>query len=188
MEPEATQASNAFRKYESDIVDICLLTLCSSPPWLRFSQRSTSSPLTTRSIHPNAFPSIPAAAFGANNVIRIQRQVDGTASPSADNGIFENRALSRKHAEVWLSEDHGISRVLIRDVKSSNGTFVNGERLSAEGLESEPRELQTDDILEFGSDIIDDQGEIISHKVTARATCAFTLDEAEKAVEVEQEA
>ncbi|KAJ7057312.1 hypothetical protein C8F01DRAFT_1028252 [Mycena amicta] len=137
---------------------------------------------------PKRIPLHPSRGVGGNNVIRIQRQVDGTASPSADNGIFENRVLSRRHAEVWLSEDHGISRVLIRDVKSSNGTFVNGERLSREGLESEPRELQTDDILEFGSDIIDDQGEVISHKVTARATCAFTLDEAERAVEVEQEA
>jgi pSer/pThr/pTyr-binding forkhead associated (FHA) protein len=33
----------------------------------------------------------------------------------------------------------------IRDVKSSNGTFVNGERLSQEGVESEPYELKSED-------------------------------------------
>jgi hypothetical protein len=37
--------------------------------------------------------------------------------------------------------------MLIRDVKSSNGTFVNGERLSLEGAESDPFELRSDDIL-----------------------------------------
>lgn len=32
-------------------------------------------------------------------------------------------------------------------MKSSNGTFINSERLSAEGVESEPFELKTDDIV-----------------------------------------
>lgn len=32
-------------------------------------------------------------------------------------------------------------------MKSSNGTFINGERLSAEGVESEPYELKSDDIV-----------------------------------------
>lgn len=32
-------------------------------------------------------------------------------------------------------------------MKSSNGTFINGERLSPEGLESDPFELKTDDIV-----------------------------------------
>jgi hypothetical protein len=38
-------------------------------------------------------------------------------------------------------------KIFIKDVKSSNGTFINGERLSAEGLESDPFELKTDDIV-----------------------------------------
>ena len=32
-------------------------------------------------------------------------------------------------------------------MKSSNGTFINGERLSPEGVESEPFELKNDDIV-----------------------------------------
>lgn len=39
------------------------------------------------------------------------------------------------------------SQIYIRDVKSSNGTFVNAERLSGEGLESEPYELKSEDIV-----------------------------------------
>ncbi|KAJ7874995.1 hypothetical protein B0H14DRAFT_3437451 [Mycena olivaceomarginata] len=44
------------------------------------------------------------------------------SAPSAANGVFESRALSRQHAEAWVEN----ARVLIRDVKSLNGTFGNG--------------------------------------------------------------
>lgn len=43
-------------------------------------------------------------------------------------------------------------QIFIKDVKSSNGTFINGERLSPEGLESEPFELKTDDVVVRDSD------------------------------------
>lgn len=46
----------------------------------------------------------------------------------------------------------------VKDVKSSNGTFVNEERLSNEGEESEPRELHDQDEIEFGIDILNDHG------------------------------
>jgi len=48
--------------------------------------------------------------------------------------------------------------VFIRDLKSSNGTFVNGIRLSEEGIESAPKELKSGDVLEFGIDILQDDG------------------------------
>lgn len=43
-------------------------------------------------------------------------------------------------------------------MKSSNGTFINGERLSNEGEESEPRDLNNKDEIEFGIDIVNDNG------------------------------
>ena len=46
----------------------------------------------------------------------------------------------------------------IKDLGSSNGTFVNGKRLSEEGVASSPRELANSDILEFGVDIWDEEG------------------------------
>ncbi|KAJ7150789.1 hypothetical protein C8R46DRAFT_810674, partial [Mycena filopes] len=91
------------------------------------------------------------------------------------NGVFESRVLSRQHAEVWVEG----GRILIRDVKSSNGTFVNGERLSGEGVESDAFELRTDDILEFGIDILGEHGEVVHRKVAARATCAFSPSDAQ---------
>lgn len=42
---------------------------------------------------------------------------------------------------------HPPLQIFIKDVKSSNGTFINGERLSPEGVESEPFELKNDDIV-----------------------------------------
>ncbi|KAF9487277.1 hypothetical protein BDN71DRAFT_1350299, partial [Pleurotus eryngii] len=35
----------------------------------------------------------------------------------------------------------------IKDINSSNGTFINGDRLSPEGMEFDPWELQSDDIV-----------------------------------------
>ncbi|GLB39435.1 putative protein tyrosine kinase [Lyophyllum shimeji] len=55
--------------------------------------------------------------------------------------------MSQRHAEVWTDGN----AVLIRDLGSLNGTFVNGERLSEEDCCSGPYELKTGDILEMGS-------------------------------------
>ena len=40
-----------------------------------------------------------------------------------------------------------VIKIFIKDVKSSNGTFINGSRLSNEGVESEPFELKTEDVV-----------------------------------------
>ena len=62
---------------------------------------------------------------------------------------------------------------MIRDVKSSNGTFVNGYRLSPENRDSEPHQLNEKDTLELGIDIVsEDQKSIVHHKVSARVEFA----------------
>lgn len=43
---------------------------------------------------------------------------------------------------VWLT-----TKIYIKDVKSSNGTFINGNRLSAENKESDPYELKSEDMV-----------------------------------------
>ncbi|WAQ90791.1 hypothetical protein PtA15_13A190 [Puccinia triticina] len=79
------------------------------------------------------------------------------------------------HAEVWTEN----GKVLIRDVKSSNGTFINGERLSAEGVESEAFELHSDDLVEFGIDIIaDDNKSIVHHKVATKVFLVLNAEDA----------
>ncbi|RIB16123.1 SMAD/FHA domain-containing protein, partial [Gigaspora rosea] len=80
------------------------------------------------------------------------------------NGYFDSKVLSRTHAEVWC--DNG--KVFIRDLKSSNGTFVNGRCIGAENNEGDPVELRNHDNLEFGIDIINEQ----DHRLMFRKVAA----------------
>ncbi|KZV94810.1 SMAD/FHA domain-containing protein, partial [Exidia glandulosa HHB12029] len=108
--------------------------------------------------------------------VKIGRQTSAKTMPNERNGYFDTKVLSRQHAEVW--EEDG--KIWIKDVKSSNGTFVNQIRLSQEGVESEPFELHTDDIVEFGIDIVgEDNKTIIHHKVASRCTCILSHDDAQ---------
>lgn len=98
--------------------------------------------------------------------LRIGRQTNVKTVPTPVNGYFDSKVLSRQHAEIWADRQ---GKIWIRDVKSSNGTFVNGTRLSQENRESEPHELQTGDHLELGIDIVsEDQKTIVHHKVAAK--------------------
>ncbi|KIY72964.1 SMAD/FHA domain-containing protein [Cylindrobasidium torrendii FP15055 ss-10] len=116
--------------------------------------------------------------------VKIGRQTNAKTTPGERNGYFDSKVLSRAHAEIW--EDGG--KIFIKDVKSSNGTFINGERLSAEGIESEPNELKSDDIVEFGIDIVgEDNKTIVHHKVAARAMCIFSEQDAAMAARSEQQ-
>lgn len=99
-------------------------------------------------------------------VLRIGRQTNAKTVPTPVNGFFDSKVLSRQHAEIWADKN---GKVWIRDVKSSNGTFVNGHRLSPENRESEPHELRENDTIELGIDIVsEDQNTIVHHKVSAK--------------------
>ncbi|KAK7551744.1 cytoplasm to vacuole targeting Vps64 [Phyllosticta citricarpa] len=99
-------------------------------------------------------------------VLRIGRQTNNKTIPTPLNGYFDSKVLSRQHAEVWADRS---GKIWIRDVKSSNGTFVNGTRLSPENRDSEAHELREQDMLELGIDIIsEDQKTIVHHKVAAK--------------------
>lgn len=98
--------------------------------------------------------------------LRIGRQTNAKTVPTPVNGYFDSKVLSRQHAEVWADR---AGKIWIRDVKSSNGTFVNGQRLSPENRDSEPHELREHDTLELGIDIVsEDQKSIVHHKVSAK--------------------
>ena len=105
--------------------------------------------------------------------LRIGRQTNAKTVPTPANGFFDSKVLSRQHAEIWADRN---GKVWIRDVKSSNGTFVNGARLSPENRDSEPHELQTQDHLELGIDIVsEDQKTVVHHKVAAKVEHAGFL-------------
>ena len=105
--------------------------------------------------------------------LRIGRQTNQKTVPTPTNGYFDSKVLSRQHAEIWADRS---GKIWIRDVRSSNGTFVNGSRLSAENRDSEPHELQTGDHLELGIDIVsEDQKTVVHHKVAAKVEHAGFL-------------
>lgn len=46
---------------------------------------------------------------------------------------------------------------MIQDTKSSNGTFVNSQRLSKGGETSLPREFFSRDVIQFGVNVLENQ-------------------------------
>ncbi|KAF8603985.1 hypothetical protein BDV93DRAFT_408190, partial [Ceratobasidium sp. AG-I] len=92
------------------------------------------------------------------------------------NGFFHSKTLSRQHAEVWESG----GKIYIKDVKSANGTFLNGLRLSGESAESESYGLKSGDVVEFGVDIYHEDFKTIEHpKVAARVTVVVASEDAQ---------
>ncbi|KIM73638.1 hypothetical protein PILCRDRAFT_35884, partial [Piloderma croceum F 1598] len=88
---------------------------------------------------------------------------------------FDSKVSSQQHAEVWEEN----AKIYIKDMKSSNGNFINSKRLSLDGLESEPYELKSDNIVEFRIDIIGKGNKtIIHHKVAAHIICIFSEQDA----------
>ncbi|GES88432.1 SMAD/FHA domain-containing protein [Rhizophagus clarus] len=79
-------------------------------------------------------------------VIKIGRFTDKANVPN--RVTFKSKVVSRGHAEIW-NED---GKFLIRDTKSSSGTFLNHNRLSAPGVESKPYPLKDGDIVQLGVD------------------------------------
>ncbi len=62
---------------------------------------------------------------------------------------FKSKVVSRAHAEIWVESG---GKFLIRDTKSSSGTFLNHVRLSPANNESRPHELKDGDLLQLGVD------------------------------------
>jgi len=82
--------------------------------------------------------------------MKIGRSV-ARARAATNNAIFDCKVLSRNHALLWYSS----GKFYLQDTCSSNGTFVNNQRLSASGLESTPKEVCSGDIVQFGVDVVE---------------------------------
>jgi len=88
--------------------------------------------------------------------VKVGRSV-ARARPVQTNAIFDCKVLSRNHALLWYEN----GKFYLQDTKSSNGTFVNNQRLSKGSEESPAREVCSGDILQFGVDVMEN-----SRKVT----------------------
>lgn len=105
--------------------------------------------------HPNSHSFLDRTLI-LDKPVKIGRSV-GHNKTSVNNGIFDCKVLSRNHALLWFED----GKFLLRDTRSSNGTFVNTERLSKSSEESPPREVFSGDTVQFGVDVVEN-----SRKVT----------------------
>ncbi|KAL7072209.1 hypothetical protein ACQ4LE_008853 [Meloidogyne hapla] len=140
--PVTTSKENSAGAGKQPPKSYCILTPCSnSHP---FEERRI---LVTRS---------------EENAVKIGRSIV-RLQPANNNAIFDCKVLSRNHAILWMNDD---VHFFIKDTRSSNGTFINNERLSPSGEESEPRELYSGDILQLGVEIVDNAKKVASGCVT----------------------
>ncbi|XP_076028571.1 uncharacterized protein LOC143017701 isoform X2 [Oratosquilla oratoria] len=114
--------------------------------------------MTARAVlqcRPNSHP-FPERNLILDQPVKIGRSV-ARARPATNNAIFDCKVLSRNHALLWYEN----GKFYLQDTKSSNGTFVNNQRLSKGSEESAPREVCSGDIVQFGVDVMEN-----SRKVT----------------------
>ncbi|KAL1243654.1 Sarcolemmal membrane-associated protein [Trichinella spiralis] len=80
---------------------------------------------------------------------------------SSNNFVFDCKVLSRNHALIWYED----GSFYVRDTKSSNGTFINGQRLSKASEESLPKEVFSGDLIQLGVEIVENtrNGTSFSH-------------------------
>jgi len=112
-------------------------------------------PKATLLCRPNSHP-FQDRTLVLDQPVKVGRSV-ARARPVQNNAIFDCKVLSRNHALLWYEN----GKFFLQDTKSSNGTFVNNQRLSKGSEESPPREVCSGDILQFGVDVMEN-----SRKVT----------------------
>lgn len=113
------------------------------------SLSSMPSALAIFTCRPNSHPFQERHVY-LDEPIKIGRSV-ARCRPAQNNATFDCKVLSRNHALVWF--DHKTSKFYLQDTKSSNGTFINSQRLSRGSEESPPCEILSGDIIQFGVDV-----------------------------------
>ncbi|CCD25989.2 Far10p NDAI_0G02140 [Naumovozyma dairenensis CBS 421] len=108
-----------------------------APPQPPPPSSSSCSSSSNNNNNNNNNASIDLSATSCSSIIQVRQ----------DNGYFDSRVLSRNHALLSCNPTNG--SIYIKDLKSSNGTFVNGERLT----DSQDKELNIGDVLDLGTDI-----------------------------------
>lgn len=88
-------------------------------------------------------------------MVKVGRAV-AKSKPQGDNAIFDCKVLSRNHAVIWFEN----GKFFIRDTCSSNGTFINNNRLSPANEDSQGKEIHSNDIIQFGVEVVDSTNKI----------------------------
>jgi len=104
--------------------------------------------------HSNSYP-FEERNLDLTGVVKIGRAV-AKSKPQSDNAIFDCKVLSRNHALIWF--DNG--KFFLKDTCSSNGTFINNNRLSPANEDSPGKEIHSNDIIQFGVEVNDSTNKI----------------------------
>uniref|UniRef100_A0A0K0DGT6 FHA domain-containing protein n=1 Tax=Angiostrongylus cantonensis TaxID=6313 RepID=A0A0K0DGT6_ANGCA len=129
-------------------------------PYVVLSPIAKSHPFEERRVHVGS----------DDDPLKIGRAV-ARLKAAKDNAIFDCKVLSRNHAV--LSYRNG--GFFLRDTKSSNGTFVNNERLAVTGEESEARQIFTGDIVQFGVEIVENSNKGIPYLYFLAHGCIYAM-------------
>ncbi|XP_044759229.1 sarcolemmal membrane-associated protein isoform X2 [Coccinella septempunctata] len=84
--------------------------------------------------------------------VKVGRSV-ARARAKPNNAIFDCKVLSRNHAVLWYEN----GKFFLQDTKSSNGTFVNNNKLTPE---TEHHEVSSGDIVQFGVDVVENNRKV----------------------------
>jgi uncharacterized coiled-coil DUF342 family protein len=111
------------------------------------SSTQMSFPCCLFRCRPNSHP-FQERCIPLNEPVKVGRAV-ARLKALPNNAIFDCKVLSRQHAKLWYET----GKFLLQDTKSSNGTFVNNQRLGKCNEESLPFEIYSGDIVQFGVDV-----------------------------------
>ncbi|KAG7741883.1 hypothetical protein KL923_001138 [Ogataea haglerorum] len=89
--------------------------------------------------------------------LKIGRQNVPKVTNKITDGYFDSRVLSRNHAELFIRDN----KLYIRDLKSSNGTFINDEKLEPH----KEYELKLGDKLDLGTTL---ESQVAHKKITCK--------------------
>lgn len=77
---------------------------------------------------------------------KLGRPTGTKYKPEVTNGYFDSRVLSRNHAQIYIDLTNG--KMMLQDLGSSNGTYLNDVRLN-----KEPTEVKVGDIVCLGFNV-----------------------------------
>lgn len=104
--------------------------------------------------HSNSYP-FEERNLDLTGMVKVGRAM-AKCKPQNDNAIFDCKVLSRNHAVIWFEN----GKFFIKDTCSSNGTFINNNRLSPANEDSAGKEIHSNDIIQFGVEVVDSTNKI----------------------------
>jgi pSer/pThr/pTyr-binding forkhead associated (FHA) protein len=87
--------------------------------------------------------------------------------PAVDNAYIDSPVISRDHAELTANAPLGVPTVYITDKGAMHGTHINGVKMDKDSTSR----LNDGDTLQFGVDVVRDQGNAHRERLRSPALC-----------------